>query len=60
VGAGGDIAEARSPAIIDRGGVRVGVLAYASVFPHGYEACGSVPGLASIRSYTHFNQPTNN
>ncbi|MFD6568097.1 CapA family protein [Micromonospora profundi] len=60
VGAGGDIAEARSPAIVERDGIRVGFLAYASVFPYGYEARGSVPGLAPIRSYTHYNPPTDN
>lgn len=60
VGAGRDIAAARAPAIVERDGLRVAFLAYASVFPYGYEARGSVPGLAPIRSLTHYYPPADN
>jgi len=53
-GAGKNLLEARRPAIIERRGVKVGFLAYASVFPHGYEARSNVPGLAPLRAYNHF------
>ncbi|HSR24635.1 MAG TPA: CapA family protein [Candidatus Eisenbacteria bacterium] len=52
VGAGATLAEARAPAVVERNGVRVGFLAYASVFPHGYEARAGTPGLAPLRAHT--------
>lgn len=52
VGAGANLAEARTPAIVQRNGVRAGFLAYASVYPHGYEARSSTPGLAPLRAHT--------
>jgi poly-gamma-glutamate synthesis protein (capsule biosynthesis protein) len=55
-GAGEQLATARRPAIIERNGVRVGFLAYASVFPHGYEARSNIPGLAPLRAYNHFHE----
>jgi poly-gamma-glutamate synthesis protein (capsule biosynthesis protein) len=51
-GAGADLAEARRPAIVDTPGGRVAVLAYASVFPRGYQARRQVPGLAPLRAHT--------
>ena len=56
-GAGENLADARRPVILERGGRRVGFLAYASVFPHGYEARSTVPGLAPLRAYNHFHEP---
>lgn len=53
-GAGENLAEARRPAIVERKGIKVGFLAYASVFPHGYEARNETPGLAPLRAYNHF------
>ncbi|MER6049265.1 CapA family protein [Streptomyces sp. NPDC020883] len=53
-GAGADIAEARTPAIVERDGLRIAFLAYSSVFPHGYEARAKVPGLAPIRAHTRY------
>jgi Bacterial capsule synthesis protein PGA_cap len=51
-GAGASLAEARAPAVVRRSRVRLGFLAYASVFPHGYEARAGTPGLAPLRAHT--------
>lgn len=53
VGVGRNLAEARNPAIVDSAGLRIGYLAYSSVFPHGYEAGKGRPGLAPVRAYNH-------
>lgn len=53
VGAGRDLDEARRPAIVEVDGLRVAYLAYASVFPFGYEARAGWPGLAPVRSLNH-------
>jgi poly-gamma-glutamate capsule biosynthesis protein CapA/YwtB (metallophosphatase superfamily) len=50
-GAGETLADARKPAILEKGGIRVAFLAYASVFPMGYEARSNVPGLVPLRAY---------
>jgi len=55
-GAGENLGDARSPAILDKQGTKVGFLAYSSVFPHGYQARGNVPGLAPLRAYNHFHE----
>jgi poly-gamma-glutamate capsule biosynthesis protein CapA/YwtB (metallophosphatase superfamily) len=55
-GAGENLAEARRPAILEREGLKVGFLAYASIFPHGYEARSTVPGLVPLRAYNHFHE----
>jgi hypothetical protein len=57
-GAGENLAAARKPAVVERGGKKVGFLAYASVFPHGYEASSNVPGLAPLRAHNHFYDQT--
>lgn len=54
VGAGATLEEARTPAIVERQGLRVAFLAYSSVFPHGYEARKAVPGLAPLRAHTRY------
>ncbi|MGW4641278.1 CapA family protein [Sphaerisporangium sp. NPDC004334] len=54
VGAGADIAAARRPVVVNRGGLRVAFVAYASVFPYGYEAKAAVPGLAPLRAHTRY------
>jgi poly-gamma-glutamate synthesis protein (capsule biosynthesis protein) len=51
VGAGPNLAEARSPAVLTVDGLRVAFLAYASVFPRGYEARADAPGLAPVRGF---------
>jgi hypothetical protein len=50
-GVGASLAEARAPAIVEARGLRVAVLAAASVFPYGYEAREDGPGLAPVRGY---------
>jgi Bacterial capsule synthesis protein PGA_cap len=50
-GAGDSLAEAHAPAIIESHGVRIAFLAYASVFPLGWEARTDSPGLAPMRAY---------
>ncbi len=50
-GAGENLADARKPAIMDVQGLRIAFLAYASVFPMGYEARSNVPGLVPLRAY---------
>lgn len=50
-GAGENLGDARQPAIIEMHGLRVAFLAYASVFPMGYEARSNVPGLVPLRAY---------
>jgi poly-gamma-glutamate capsule biosynthesis protein CapA/YwtB (metallophosphatase superfamily) len=53
IGIGRDIAEARRPAKVQCGGLRLAYLAYASVFPFGYEARSGWPGLAPVRAMNH-------
>lgn len=53
VGVGRDIAEARRAAVVERDGLRFSYLAYASVFPFGYEARDGWPGLAPVRATNH-------
>jgi poly-gamma-glutamate synthesis protein (capsule biosynthesis protein) len=50
-GIGANLAEARAPVIVEAGGLRIAVLAAASVFPYGYEAREDWPGLAPVRGY---------
>ncbi|WP_158771675.1 CapA family protein [Streptomyces sp. NRRL S-340] len=51
-GAGENREDAHRPAVLDTRRGRVAVLAYASVFPCGYEARPGVPGLAPLRAST--------
>jgi poly-gamma-glutamate synthesis protein (capsule biosynthesis protein) len=53
IGVGPDLAAARAPAVLERDGLRIAYLAYASVFPSGYEARVDWPGLAPVRAYNH-------
>lgn len=59
-GAGDCLADAREPAIVEAGGMRVAYLAYASVFPKGYEARTDRPGLAPMRAYNHWRDSSPN
>lgn len=54
-GIGRDLTTARQPAIVGANGIKVAFLAYASVFPSGYEARSNVPGLAPVRGYNHYH-----
>jgi poly-gamma-glutamate synthesis protein (capsule biosynthesis protein) len=53
-GAGANLEEARRPAVVEAAGRQVAVLAYTSTFPFGYEARSDWPGIAPIRTRTHF------
>ncbi|MFH1087605.1 MAG: CapA family protein [Chloroflexota bacterium] len=55
IGAGSNIEEARRPAIVERKGVKVGFLAYASVIRPGAAAGTAKPGLAPMRAWTSYN-----
>ena len=59
-GAGRDIEEAARPALLERGGRRIAFLGFCSVFPKGYEARPSRPGLAPLRVRTHYSDPDEN
>ena len=54
VGTGRNLVDARKPAVLQAGGVKVAVLAYASFFPRGYEALEDWPGLAPLRAFNHY------
>jgi poly-gamma-glutamate synthesis protein (capsule biosynthesis protein) len=54
VGAGRDLQEARQPAIVERKGVRVAVLAYCSVLHEGYAAGPNKAGVAPLRAHTYY------
>jgi poly-gamma-glutamate capsule biosynthesis protein CapA/YwtB (metallophosphatase superfamily) len=54
-GAGRTLAEAHRPAVVERGGVRFGLLSYTSVFwPHGHAAGTDSPGVATVRIATAY------
>ena len=57
VGAGASLAEARAAAIVERAGVRVGFLGFASVYQAGYEARAATPGLSAMRIHSHYFIP---
>ena len=54
VGAGRNLGEARRPALMERNGVRVAVLAYCSVLQAGYAAGHDTPGIAPLRAHTYY------
>jgi poly-gamma-glutamate capsule biosynthesis protein CapA/YwtB (metallophosphatase superfamily) len=54
VGAGRDLAEARRPALLERNGVRIAVLAYCSVLREGYAAGPNKAGVAPLRAHTYY------
>lgn len=54
VGAGRNLAEARTPAIVERKGIRVAFLAYCSVLREGYAAGTNHPGVAPLRVHTYY------
>jgi poly-gamma-glutamate synthesis protein (capsule biosynthesis protein) len=56
IGAGKNIAEARSPAIVERNDARIAFLAYNSILPFGYWAETDRPGCAPLRAWTVYEQ----
>lgn len=55
-GAGETLAEARRPAVVERGGLRFAFLAYSSILPEGYRAERNRPGCAPMRAFTLYEQ----
>src|SRR6516162_1004862 len=54
-GAGADLASARQPAIVERGGLRVGILQRSSVYwPTNHEATEHSAGIAALRGHTAY------
>jgi len=53
-GAGRNLREARRPAILERNGVRVAVLAYCSILQNGYAAGPDRAGIAPLRAHTYY------
>lgn len=53
-GVGDSARDAREPALLEAGGLRVAFLGYSSFFPVGYEARGNTPGLCPVRAYNFF------
>ena len=57
-GAGADLAAARAPVILERGGVRFGFLQRSSVYwPTNHEASKDGAGIAVIRGHTAYHVP---
>ena len=56
-GAGRNIQEARTPAVVERGGVRYGFLSYVLELPLGWGAGPSKPGVAPIRQDALYGPP---
>jgi poly-gamma-glutamate synthesis protein (capsule biosynthesis protein) len=54
VGVGRNLEAARQPAIVERNGVRVAILAYCSVLQTGYAAERDKPGIAPLRARTYY------
>jgi Bacterial capsule synthesis protein PGA_cap len=54
IGAGRDAEEARSPAIIERNGVKIAFLAYCSVLRDGQAAGEGKAGVAPARAHTYY------
>lgn len=57
VGAGCDAAEAYRLTVVEQGGLKIGFLAYSSVYQAGYEARPGIPGIAVIRVHSHYYIP---
>ncbi len=57
-GAGADLASARAPAIVERGGLRIGFVQRSSVYwPTDHEATERGVGIAVIRGHTAYQVP---
>lgn len=54
IGAGRNIAEATKPAIFEKNGVRIAILAFCSVLDKGYEARENKAGVAPMRAHTYY------
>jgi poly-gamma-glutamate synthesis protein (capsule biosynthesis protein) len=54
IGAGRNLREARRPAIVERNGVRIAMLAYCSILQTGYAAGPDSTGIAPLRAHTYY------
>lgn len=54
IGGGCDAEEARAPAIVERNGVTIAILAYCSVLRDGQAAGKGKAGVAPLRAHTHY------
>jgi poly-gamma-glutamate synthesis protein (capsule biosynthesis protein) len=54
IGAGRDADEARKPAIVEKNGVKIAILAYCSVLRDGQAAGKNKAGVSPMRAHTHF------
>jgi poly-gamma-glutamate synthesis protein (capsule biosynthesis protein) len=52
IGAGANIAAARTPAYFEKNGTRIGILAYSSILPQNYWATDTQAGCAPMRAWT--------
>jgi len=55
-GAGANLSIARRPALIERSGFRIGLLAYSSIIPRGFAAGIDKTGLNPLRAHTSYRQ----
>ena len=53
-GAGRNLREARRPAVVEKNGVKVAVLAYCSILQNGYAAGPDRAGIAPLRAHTYY------
>lgn len=57
-GAGADLAAARAPAVVARGGARIGFVQRSSVYwPTNHEASAHSAGIAALRAHTAYQVP---
>jgi poly-gamma-glutamate synthesis protein (capsule biosynthesis protein) len=54
IGGGRDEDEARQPAIVEKNGVKIAILAYCSVLRDGQAAGKGKAGIAPLRAHTHY------
>lgn len=56
-GGGRNFAEAHAPAVVERGGCKVALLGYTSVYMEDWAAGANTPGLAVMRAHTAYQPP---
>lgn len=58
-GAGRNAAEAAAPLILERQGLRIGLLGYTSTLPQGFAATATTPGVNALRARTAYRAARN-
>ncbi|MED5580416.1 MAG: CapA family protein [Nitrospinota bacterium] len=53
-GAGNNLKKSRDPAIIEKGGIKLGMLCFSSIIPDGFDAKSNRPGINPIRIETKY------